>query len=383
MELTGIPFLALVGGITVGAFVAGAAWLPRTGRSPRGFVARLVMQFGVSVLSLLLVGVVLNNQNGWYANWGDLIGSSSPKVQQDKGGTSAAKALEAKPAGPGLQAPAAASLPPLPAPGQRVQTFQFTGAHSGLSGRVVVSLPAGYQDPANAARTYPVIEAFHGFPGSPEVWIHGVNLVPSIDAMSGQHVMSDAIVVAPQIEFPPGTDTECVNGGKGAPQVETWLATDVPDQMASVLRVGRDRASWAAIGFSSGGWCAAMAVMLHPDVFGVGIVLGGYTSPEFGKSYVPFPAGDAAGNRYDLVALAKSAPPAVALWLQTSKRDSLSYTGSAALLKAAHPPLSIESRVDLNAGHRMSVWADVVPQALTWLGATAPGFTAARGGSPP
>jgi enterochelin esterase-like enzyme len=383
MELTGTPFLALVVGITVGAFVAGAAWLPRTGRSPRGFLARLVMQFGVSVLSLLLVGVVLNNQNGWYANWGDLIGSSSPKVQQDQGGTSAAKALEAKPAGPGLPAPAAASLPPLPASGQRVQTFQFTGAHSGLSGRVVVSLPAGYQDPANAARTYPVIEAFHGFPGSPEVWIQGVNLVPSIDAMSAQGVMSDAIVVAPQIEFPPGTDTECVNGGKGTPQVETWLATDVPDQMASVLRVGRDRAWWAAIGFSSGGWCAAMAVMLHPDVFGMGIVLGGYTSPEFGKSYVPFPAGDAAGNRYDLVALAKSAPPAVALWLQTSKRDSLSYTGSSALLKAAHPPLSIESRVDLNAGHRMSVWADVVPQALTWLGATAPGFKAARGASPP
>jgi len=383
MELTGTPFLALVVGITVGAFVAGAAWLPRTGRSPRGFVARLVMQFGVSVLSLLLVGVVLNNQNGWYANWGDLIGSSSPKVQQDQGGTSAAKALEAKPAGPGLPAPAAASLPPLPASGQRVQTFQFTGAHSGLSGRVVVSLPAGYQDPANAARTYPVIEAFHGFPGSPEVWIQGVNLVPSIDAMSAQGVMSDAIVVAPQIEFPPGTDTECVNGGKGTPQVETWLATDVPDQMASVLRVGRDRAWWAAIGFSSGGWCAAMAVMLHPDVFGMGIVLGGYTSPEFGKSYVPFPAGDGAGNRYDLVALAKSAPPAVALWLQTSKRDSLSYTGSSALLKAAHPPLSIESRVDLNAGHRMSVWADVVPQALTWLGATAAGFKAARGATPP
>jgi len=264
-----------------------------------------------------------------------------------------------------------------------VQTFQFTGAHSGLSGRVVVSLPAGYQDPANAAKTYPVIEAFHGFPGSPEVWIQGVNLVPSIDAMSAQGVMSDAIVVAPQIEFPPGTDTECVNGGKGTPQVETWLATDVPDQMASVLRVGRDRAWWAAIGFSSGGWCAAMAVMLHPDVFGMGIVLGGYTSPEFGKSYVPFPAGDGAGNRYDLVALAKSAPPAVALWLQTSKRDSLSYTGSAALLKAAHPPLSIESRVDLNAGHRMSVWADVVPQALTWLGATAAGFKAARGATPP
>jgi len=383
MELTGIPCLVLVMVLTVSAFLLGAAWLPRTRRSVRGFVTRLAIQLGVSALALLSVAVVLNNQNGWYANWGDLIGSRSPNVQQDQGGASAAKALEAKPTGPGLQAPAAASLPPLPSPGQRVQTFQFTGARSGLSGRVVVSLPAGYQDPANAGRAYPVVEAFHGFPGSPEAWIQGVNLVPSIDALSGKHVMSDAIIVAPQIEFPPGTDTECVNGGTAGPQVETWLATDVPSQVASVLRVGRDRGAWAAIGFSSGGWCAAMAVTLHPDVFGVGIILGGYPSPEFGKTYVPFPPADPAGKRYDLVALAKTAPPPVALWLQTSKLDSLSYTGSAALLKAAHPPLSIESHVDINAGHRMSVWADVVPQALTWLGTTAPGFRASRGTSQP
>ena len=31
----------------------------------------------------------------------------------------------------------------------------------------------------------------------------------------------------------------------------------------------------------------------------------------------------------------------------------------------------------------MSVWADVVPQALTWLGTTAPGFRASRGTSQP
>jgi len=339
MQLTGAPFLAAVLALTVVGFVAGAAWLPRTRRSARGFIARLLTQVGVSALSLLLVAVVLNNTNGWYANWGDLLGSGSPSVQQDQGGTDAAKALQARPSGPGLPAAAAGALPPLPAPGQRVQTFELTGAHSGLAGRVVVSLPRGYQDPANAGRTYPVIEAFHGFPGGPEVWIQGVNLVPSIDALSGQQVISDAIVIAPQIEFPPGTDTECVNGGKGQPQVETWLATDVPDQIASVLRVRRDRASWAATGFSSGGWCAAMAVMLHPDVFGVGIILGGYTSPDFSKAYVPFPASDPAAKRYDLLALAKSSsPPPVALWLQTSKADVLSYTGSAALLKAAHPP---------------------------------------------
>jgi len=376
MTLTGIPFFVVVIAATVAAFVAAAAWVPRTGRSVRGFAARLLTEAAVSAMALLLVAVVLNNANGWYASWGDLFGGDTPSVQSDTGGASAAKALQAKPAGPGVAASRPATLPALPSPGARVQTFSFTGARSGLSGRVVVSLPRGYEDPANAGRSYPVIEALHGFPGSPEVWVQGVNLVPSIDALSTQHVMSDVIVVAPQIEFPPGNDTECVNGGTGQPQVETWLATDVPAQIASRLRVATDRGSWAALGFSSGGWCAAMVSMLHPDVFGAGIVLGGYTTPDFGRGYQPFAVGDPAAARYDLVALAKSAPPPVALWVETSKADGLSYSSSAALLKAARPPLSIQSRVEVNAGHRMSVWADVVPDALKWLGATVTGFKA-------
>jgi len=378
MGLTGIPFLLLVVVLTVGAFVAGAALPAPTGRSMRGFATRLLRQLGTSALTLILVAVVLNNENGWYANWADLFGSSSVSMQHDKGGASAAKALQARPAGPGLEAAAPGALPPLPSPGQRVQTFRFTGAHSGLTGRVVVSLPHGYEDPANASRAYPVIEAFHGFPGTPEVWMQGVNLVPSIDTLSAQHVMSDAIVVAPQIEFPTRTDTECVNGSNGQPQVETWLVSDVPEKLVSLLRVSRDRASWATIGFSSGGWCAAMAAMLHPDVFGVGIVLGGYTSPDFGKTYVPFTRSSPAGKRYDLAALAQSSPPPVALWLQTSKADTLSYGSSLALLTAAHAPLSVESRVEVDAGHRMSVWADIVPQALTWLGSASAGFTPGR-----
>jgi len=119
-----------------------------------------------------------------------------------------------------------------------------------------------------------------------------------------------------------------------------------------------------------------MVSMLHPDVFGAGIVLGGYTTPDFGRGYQPFGAGDPAATRYDLVALAKSAPPPVALWVETSKADGLSYSSSAALLKAARPPLSIQSRVEVNAGHRMSVWADVVPDALKWLASSVTGFKA-------
>ncbi|WP_263730378.1 alpha/beta hydrolase [Cellulomonas sp. SG140] len=376
MSLTGLPFLLVVLVLTVAALVWGAVRLPARRRTVATVLTRLLAQLGVSALVLLSVAVVMNNQNGWYASWGDLFGTGGTStVRQSSGGTSAEAALQDKPKGPGLGSPVpVASLPPLPSPGQRVQTFTFTGSRSGLSGRVMVSLPVGYEDPANARKTYPVVMAFHGYPGAPDVWMQGVNLVPSLDSLSGQHKISDVIVVAPQLEFPAGADTECVNGGSGQPQVETWLANDVPQHLASVLRVSRDRTGWATLGFSSGGWCAAMTSMLHPDVFGAGVILGGYFAPIFGNSYVPFHSNDPAAKRYQLVSLATTAPPPVALWLQTSKADSLSYSSSAAMLKAAHAPLSIQSQVDISAGHRISVWADAVPTALTWLGSTVDGF---------
>ena len=136
MSLTGLPFLLVVLVLTVGALVWGAVRLPARRRTVGTVVTRLLAQLGVSALVLLSVAVVMNNQNGWYASWGDLFGTGGTStVRQSSGGTSAEAALQDKPKGPGLGTPVpVASLPPLPSPGHRVQTFAFTGSRSGLSG---------------------------------------------------------------------------------------------------------------------------------------------------------------------------------------------------------------------------------------------------------
>ena len=106
--------------------------------------------------------------------------------------------------------------------------------------------------------------------------------------------MQSALIVSPQIEFPGGVDTECVNGRPGNPQVETWLTRDVPDWVTHTFRVRTARSSWAVIGLSAGGWCAAMAAML-PAQYSAAIVLGGYFRPRVRALLRAVPAEQPAG----------------------------------------------------------------------------------------
>jgi pimeloyl-ACP methyl ester carboxylesterase len=98
--------------------------------------------------------------------------------------------------------------------------------------------------------------------------------------------MGPALVVSPQMDIPAGVDTECVNGAGGNPQLEIWLAQDVPNWVARTFRVQTDQAAWATIGLSAGGWCAAMVAMLHPAQFAAAIVLGGYFRPSLAPSTI-------------------------------------------------------------------------------------------------
>jgi hypothetical protein len=117
-----------------------------------------------------------------------------------------------------------------------------------------------------------------------------------------------------------------------------------------------------------------MAAMLHPRLYGSAIVLGGYFSPKFGPYYHPVTRGSAQERRYDLVALARHRPPAVALWLETSHADHTSYASTSALLQASGPPMSVDALVLQHAGHRLDLWRHLLPRALRWLGTNIAGF---------
>jgi len=378
VDLTGGLFGWLVVMLTVGAFAAVVVFWPKVASTgPLRIAARVGMLLGVNLLVVLTAAVQLNDQFLFYAGWEDLAGAINGTTTTSSlhSGADAKRALQATPTGPAVTA-AASSVTPLP-PGGHVEegasSYTVAGTLSGVTTTVIVTVPPGY-DPANAATTYPVLETFSGYPGSVSQWVRTMRLRQQLTAQVSAHRMGPAIVVSPQLEVPAGIDTECVDGPAGHPQLETFLTRDVPDWVAAHFRTRAGRGAWATIGLSSGGWCAAMAAMLHPAQYGGALVMSGYFQPVFGAGYQPFGPDSGAGHRYDLVGLARRAPMPLALWVETSRADPLSYASSTALLQAARPPLSVTAIVLRNAGHRIGIWQGLLPEALRWLGATLPGF---------
>jgi enterochelin esterase-like enzyme len=370
VDLTSRRLIAIVGLVTVAALVAAVITWPRLAvQRPRWVVARVAVLLAVNVLVLATIGLSVNRHYGFFAGWRDLasVFGSTPSYKERALGGSAADAAATTVAGPSLTQ--AHDGPPLSGAvvGARQRTFTVKGAVSGVTGQVVVQLPQGYGDPGTAQRRYPVIEAFHGYPGVPEQWLTAMDLGRAIDREVQQGRMTSAVIVAPQLQIPSERDTECVDGGNGQPAMETWLTVDIPQWVANTFRVRLDRSSWAAVGMSSGGWCAAMAALLHPDRYGISMVFAGYFSPDFEESYVPFGPSSSEALRYDLVQLVRQAPPPTAMWVLTSRSDTVSYQSSARFLAAVRAPLSVRVVEFGLAGHSAPVWSPLVPSALRWL----------------
>jgi len=329
----------------------------------------------VTLSVLLLAFAVLNDQYQFFSEWSDLVATASTQsttlsTGADAYAAAATRVPVSRPSVP------AAQWSVLSGGGDRT-TYAVTGSVSGVTSQVLVLLPKGYADPANANRRYPVLEGFGGFPGAVSQLERAFRMPEALVSAQAQHLIGPTIDVFVQPWTPPGRDTECVDGPGGpaaGDQVETWAAVDVPAWVHQRFRAADGRDSWATWGVSAGGYCAAMVAMLHPDTFAAALSFAGYTRPTWG-SWVPFSPGDAATARYDLLALARRDPPPTALWLFASRNDTLAYPATTALVAAARPPLSVTARISPVGGHGYLWWTPWFPAALAWLGRSVPGFS--------
>ena len=125
-------------------------------------------------------------------------------------------------------------------------------------------------DPANVD-SLPVVYMLHGWPGSPQGLISGVQGALTSAFAQGA---SPFIAVFPDGNALSHSDSEWADSFDGKAMIESWLTKNV---IAAVEGDNiRSRANRALLGFSMGGYGAAIIGLHHPELYGQVVTLAGY-----------------------------------------------------------------------------------------------------------
>lgn len=342
MGLTGSWFAALLCAAAIAA-VAGAVvlWSRVRGPRPLRLAARLGMIVLCQVTAILVVMVVVNDENGFYASWDDLLGSAN------SGGHPTATASAAQtPAVPDYRARFTAYS-------QGFERASVRGWDSGTRGDVIVWLPPQYAKKEFAHTRFPVIEVLHGIPGTPHSFLRGMRLGQIMQDQITAGRAEPAILVLPTIT-PDRVNTGCADV-PGKSRVATWLTDDVVKTINRNFRTLPAPRGWAVMGISTGGYCAARLALEHPETFAAGAAL----APD-----------DPAQGVRSPVWLARNSDPApdVQLLVESSLQDPESPPRFADMITGAvSPPTHVTTMRITDGGHNWKTWGRMFPDAFTWV----------------
>ncbi|MEU2180042.1 alpha/beta hydrolase [Streptomyces thermolilacinus] len=361
MSLTGTPFFVTAIALAVLAVVSPLALWARV-RGPllvRG-LARLAMVGFAQVTAILLVFVAVNNANGLFTDWDDLLGredhiAAAPDLGRDGlGGRRIAD----------LPKTAQTFRPATAVPDARVRTTLLKGQVSGVTAEVYVWLPPQYDDPAYRDVRFPVVELFSGYPGTPASWFAGLRVTEQLEPLMRNGTVAPFILVAPRTKLLGDADAGCANV-PGVVNAETWVGVDVRKMVTDHFRAVTNADGWAVAGFSAGGHCAAKAALAHPDRYRYAISMSGYNDPATEPDSITArdPALRRANNPLTLLREAP-VPPRLSLLVTGDGDDG--YRQGLELRAAARQPTRVEVR-RVTGGHRTSTWAAQVPAVFAWL----------------
>jgi S-formylglutathione hydrolase FrmB len=423
-------------GLTSGAFqvlmicvavagLAGVVWAwPRVGgHRGRHLAGRLGLLAGSQVLVITAFLAVLNGYFGFVSTWAELFGTTRMPAAASGTGPPAARSPASPPpsfrvtriqpgpepdgrlvtsrassaapghrrprtAGPGTASPGTARRGTgRPAVTGRLLQVSMTGPRTGIavSGDYVY-LPPQYFQPAYARARFPVVLALTGYPGSAWTLAARLGLPGQAAALVAAGKLPPAVYVLMGSGPALPRDTECTNIPAG-PQVETFFARDVPALIEQHFRVQPGGPGWAALGYSTGGYCAAKLAMLNPYQFRSAVSVAGYyvalRDDTTGNLY-----GGSLGYRHenDLDWRLRNLPaPPVSILVTSSKVGEDTYPGTLAFLRLVRPPMRVYSLILPEGGHNYGTWGRELPQCLTWLGArlTPPSGARRPAGPPP
>ncbi|WP_328537141.1 alpha/beta hydrolase [Streptomyces sp. NBC_00344] len=362
MSLTGTPFfLTAIAATVVAVILPLLLWGRVAGPAPLRGAARLCMVLTAQATAVLTVFVAVNNSNGLYDSWSDLLGRghhvvAAPDLGPDGLG---GRRWDGGPRRPADFAPARDRRM-----GHGVIGTQLTGRVSGVRGEVYVWLPPQYDEPAYRGRHFPVVELLSGFPGTAKAWFGSLDVQTQLAPLMASGEVAPFILVSPRTSLLGNRDTGCANVA-GVVNADTWLSVDVPKMVTDTFRAQHGPAGWAVAGYSAGAHCAVKLALEHPDRYRAAAGLSGYNDPaaEHASITAKDPMLRRVNNPLWILRHAGS-PPRTALFLSGAPRDG--YRDGLALRDAARAPTTVQV-VPVTGGHSRAVWRKQVPDVFTWL----------------
>ncbi|GEM_PF-434009 len=231
-----------------------------------------------------------------------------------------------------------------------------------------VYLPPQYFQRAYARTRFPVVLALTGYPGDAWSMVRWLAVPATAARLVAAHKIPPAVYVLMNVSVAMPRDTECTNVPAG-PQVESYFAEDVPEAVEQTFRVDSGGSGWAALGYSTGGYCAVKLTMLNPGRYSAAVSLAGYYNAVRDRTTGSLYGGSAAyrdENDLDWRLRHLPAPP-VSVLVTSSRVGEKTYPGTLAFLRLVHPPMRGYSLILPQGGHNFRTWHRELPQSLEWL----------------
>jgi S-formylglutathione hydrolase FrmB len=243
---------------------------------------------------------------------------------------------------------------------------RLRGARSGVSRIGLVYLPAAYSTHPTAH--FPALEFFHGTPGGPRNYADQLHVGTVLDDEIDAGRIPPVVAVFPLIDD--GHTGECVNAIHG-PRDETYLAVDVPADMDAGLRVLPGR-SFAALGYSTGGFCAVNLGLRHPDRYVAAASISGYfvagSDPAVGNPYGRDTALRERNSPLWVVVHGRPDAPPTLVVAPAGDRDAMSDERAFVLAVRRHDPRLVLAAATLpNGGHTFAAWSAALPPSIDWV----------------
>ncbi|MDH6132452.1 enterochelin esterase-like enzyme [Kitasatospora sp. MAA4] len=361
LALTGLPLQIVASLLAVAAFVA-TMWLwPRLGsKSWKALLGRIGAFFATQFMVIVAMALIANSYFGFYSTWTDLLGTAGGNGTVVDHNPSNAISVT------GTQKVYSSQGSAQDRSGV-IQNVVVAGAHSGLRSDAFVYLPPQYFQPEYAKHQFPMALVLSGYPGTAEKLITLMQWpTTTLKAIDAKELQPTVLVMMRPSPIA-NRDTECMDV-PGGPQVETFFTDDLPKAMSTGYRVAPQASAHAAMGDSTGGYCALKFALRKPNAYGAAVAL----SADYAVSNDPttgdlFGGSEQLKQENDLLWRLRTQPAApVSLLLATSYNED-NYKATQDMVGAFKAPTKLSTITLDSGGHNFHTWNREIPPALAWL----------------